>query len=260
VWLTNRLTAARIDHKYPALGPLSPTNHFRQPEADDNTTIDNNSDRDSTTLTPAMATFTQPLNFMGTTKIKGKRPNLADLPSRPDHTSFPSSLAIISRITNTEPPQTRSTARTSLQPRAVASPLTPTTQYVSISRAASLAAHCCHTRQPADTFFLQETSIPGGSHRRTRFTDQSNIRVAGGKAAGPKPIKANYDADDARIVDLKQQGWSDEYVARKLAEEGRIRYVGRTVGSRWLRIRKALEAKEEEILEDEMSDWHDGEV
>ena len=61
-------------------------------------------------------------------------------------------------------------------------------------------------------------------------------------------------------MDLKQQGWSDEYVARKLAEEGRIRYVGRTVGSRWLRIRKALEAKEEEILEDEMSDWHDGEV
>ena len=108
--------------------------------------------------------------------------------------------------------------------------------------------------------FLQENTIGGDPHRRTRFTDQSNIRVAGGKAAGPKPIKANYDADDARIVDLKQQGWSDEYVARKLAEEGRIRYVGRTVGSRWLRIRKALEAKEEEILEDEMSDWHDGEV
>lgn len=98
------------------------------------------------------------------------------------------------------------------------------------------------------------------SHRRTRFTDQSNIRVLGGKAAGPKPIKANYDDDDARIVELKQQGWSDEYVARKLAEEGRIRYVGRTVGSRWLRIRKALEAKEEEILEDNLSDWHEGEV
>jgi hypothetical protein len=111
--------------------------------------------------------------------------------------------------------------------------------------------------RPLTKYFFQENK---DSHRRTRFTDQSNIRVAGGKAAGPKPIKANYDADDARIVDLKQQGWSDEYVARKLAEEGRIRYVGRTVGSRWLRIRKALEAKEEEILEDEMSDWHDGEV
>jgi hypothetical protein len=98
------------------------------------------------------------------------------------------------------------------------------------------------------------------SHLRNKFTDYSNIRVPGGKAAGPKPIKANYDADDARIVDLKQQGYSDEYVARRLAEEGRIRYVARTIGSRWLRIRKALEAKEEEILEDEMSDWHEGEV
>ncbi|GAB7323588.1 hypothetical protein MBLNU13_g07082t1 [Cladosporium sp. NU13] len=97
------------------------------------------------------------------------------------------------------------------------------------------------------------------SHKRNKFTDYSNIRVPGGKAAGPKPIKANYDADDARIVDLKQQGYSDEYVARKLKDEGRIRYVPRTIGSRWLRIRKALEAKEEEILEDEMSDWHDGE-
>lgn len=99
-----------------------------------------------------------------------------------------------------------------------------------------------------------------GSHRRNRFTDLSNIKVAGGKAAGPKPIKANYDADDARIVDLKQQGYTDEYVADKLAQEGRIRYHARTVGSRWLRIRKALEAKEEEMLEDEMSDWHEGEV
>lgn len=105
--------------------------------------------------------------------------------------------------------------------------------------------------------FLQDEN---GSHRRNRFTDLSNVKVAGGKAAGPKPIKANYDADDARIVDLKQQGYTDEYVADKLAQEGRIRYHARTVGSRWLRIRKALEAKEEEILEDNLSDWHDGEV
>lgn len=124
-----------------------------------------------------------------------------------------------------------------------------------------MKARCCpQIPTTTDTVPTQENKFASDSHRRTRFTDQSNIRVLGGKAAGPKPIKANYDADDARIVDLKQQGWSDEYVARKLAEEGRIRYVGRTVGSRWLRIRKALEAKEEEILEDELSDWHDGEV
>jgi hypothetical protein len=155
-----RLTAARIDHKYPASGPLSPTNHFRQPEADDNTTVDNNTDRDSSTLTPAMATFTQPLNFTGTTKIKGKRPNLADSPSRPYHISSSSSLAMVSRITNTQPSQTRSNARTSSQPRAVASPLTPTTQYVSLSPAAFLASHCYHPRQPADTSFFTGDQHP----------------------------------------------------------------------------------------------------
>lgn len=97
-------------------------------------------------------------------------------------------------------------------------------------------------------------------NRRTCYPDLSHVRVPGGKAAGPKPIKANYDADDDRIVDLKQRGHTDREVAEKLAEEGRIRYVPRTVGSRWLRIRKALEAKEEELLEDEMSDWHDEQV
>lgn len=61
-------------------------------------------------------------------------------------------------------------------------------------------------------------------------------------------------------MDLKQQGYTDEYVARQLVKEDRIRYCARTVGSRWLRLRKALEAKEEEILEDEFSDWHNGEV
>jgi hypothetical protein len=155
-----RLTAAKIEHKYPALGPLSPTNHLRQPEADDNTTIGNNSDRDTTTPTPVMQSFSQPLSFMGTTKIKGKRPNLADSSSRPHHISSPSSLATICRITNTQPSQTRSTARTSSQPKAVASPLTLTTRYVSLSPAASLAGHCYHHRQPADTSFFTGDQHP----------------------------------------------------------------------------------------------------
>jgi len=36
--------------------------------------------------------------------------------------------------------------------------------------------------------------------------------------------------------------------------------VPKTVGSRWLRLRKALEKAEEERLDDELSDWHAGEV
>ena len=86
------------------------------------------------------------------------------------------------------------------------------------------------------------------------------MRVKGGKAPGPKPIRANYDTDDGRIVELKQMGHTDEQVAQRLINEGRVRYSARTVSSRWTRLRRALEAKEQEILDDELSDWHVGDV
>ena len=76
----------------------------------------------------------------------------------------------------------------------------------------------------------------------------------------PKRIVADYDSDDGRIITLKQQGYSDEYVAQRLMDEGRVRYVPKTVGSRWLRLRKALQEAEDEKLDDELSDWHVGEV
>lgn len=75
-----------------------------------------------------------------------------------------------------------------------------------------------------------------------------------------KPVTANYDSDDGRIIELKQLGYSDEFVAAKLIEEGRIRYVGKTIGSRYLRLRKVLDDKEDDKLDDELSDWHEGEV
>ncbi|KAK4620396.1 hypothetical protein CLAFUW4_11577 [Fulvia fulva] len=84
-------------------------------------------------------------------------------------------------------------------------------------------------------------------------------RVTGGIAAIAKPIRAEYDSDDGRIIELKQQGYADVYVANKLKEEGRMRYEPKTVGSRWLRLRKLLERIENERLDDELSDWHEGE-
>jgi len=59
---------------------------------------------------------------------------------------------------------------------------------------------------------------------------------------------------------LKQVGYSDEYVVQKLIDEGRIRYQAKTVGSRWQRLKKVLDEVEEQRLDDEMSDWHEGEV
>lgn len=85
-------------------------------------------------------------------------------------------------------------------------------------------------------------------------------RVKGGRPAYNKEIVADYDTDDGRIITLKQQGYTDDYVAQKMISEGRMKYVPKTVGSRWLRLRKVLEAAENERLDDELSDWHVGEV
>lgn len=85
-------------------------------------------------------------------------------------------------------------------------------------------------------------------------------RSQGGLAAISRPVTADYGSDDGRIIGLKQQGYSDDYVAQKLIAEGRMRYVPKTVGSRWLRLRKVLERAEDERLDDEMTDWHVGEV
>lgn len=120
---------------------------------------------------------------------------------------------------------------------------------------------CCSSTSIDSITLLTPLRFQENVHKpRHKARDTSNIIVPGGRAAAPKPIKADYDEDDACIVKYKQQGYTDEWVAKKLAEEGRVRYVARTVGSRWQRLKKAFVEKEEELLDDDLSDWHVGEV
>ncbi|KAK6442162.1 hypothetical protein LTR95_001603 [Oleoguttula sp. CCFEE 5521] len=84
-------------------------------------------------------------------------------------------------------------------------------------------------------------------------------RPDGTVVAGPRPIKRDCDSDDERLIQLKQMGHADTYVAAQLAKEGRVKYNARTISGRWQRIRKVLEKKEEEQLDDELTDWHEGE-
>ncbi|TKA43810.1 hypothetical protein B0A54_05569 [Friedmanniomyces endolithicus] len=102
---------------------------------------------------------------------------------------------------------------------------------------------------------LTHTGSPKESDRVRKSS-----RVVGGKAVLSKRVVVDYDSDDGRIITLKQQGFSDEYVSQKLIQEGRIRYQAKTVTSRWLRLRKALEAAENERMDDELSDWHEDDV
>lgn len=86
------------------------------------------------------------------------------------------------------------------------------------------------------------------------------IKIPGGRPAINKKVTEDPDSDDRRILELKDQGYSDEFICNKLADEGRIRYQKGTVNSRVLRFRKVLEKKADDKLDDELSDWHEGEV
>lgn len=101
---------------------------------------------------------------------------------------------------------------------------------------------------------------PSTTTKATPTPRKKTIRVPGGRAAVPRRIHADYDSEDEIIVTMKQQGYSNEAVQKRLIEEGMTKYDVKTIPSRWLRIRKALQYEEEERLDDELTDWHDGEA
>lgn len=45
-----------------------------------------------------------------------------------------------------------------------------------------------------------------------------------------------------------------------MAEERRTRYAPKTIASRFNKLRRIAESREDEKLDDELSDWHVGEV
>ncbi|KAI9699548.1 MAG: hypothetical protein M1820_007179 [Bogoriella megaspora] len=84
-------------------------------------------------------------------------------------------------------------------------------------------------------------------------------RVEGGRAAIAKKVTADLDSEDEIIVTMKQQNWSDRDVAYHLIAQGRINYDRKTIATRWARLRKALAEREDQLLDDELTDWHEGE-
>jgi hypothetical protein len=75
-----------------------------------------------------------------------------------------------------------------------------------------------------------------------------------------RPISADMDSTDELIVTMKEQGYSNEKVVAKLQEQGRIKYDKKTVGTRYIRIKTAIAQRVEQQLDDELTDWHEGEV
>ncbi|TLD37538.1 hypothetical protein E2P81_ATG04350 [Venturia nashicola] len=91
-------------------------------------------------------------------------------------------------------------------------------------------------------------------------SESSNrVRANGQSFALQRPITADLDSTDELIVSLKEKGYSNDAVCAQLVREGRINYDKKTVGSRYLRLKNAILEREEERLDGELTDWHDGE-
>jgi hypothetical protein len=89
---------------------------------------------------------------------------------------------------------------------------------------------------------------------------RGRMRLNGKSFVEGRPISADLDSTDELIVNMKEQGCSNEKIVLKLQEQGRVNYDKKTVGTRYIRIRAAITQRLDQQLDDELTDWHEGEV
>ena len=59
---------------------------------------------------------------------------------------------------------------------------------------------------------------------------------------------------------MKQAKYLERDIAKYLADQGLIKYNIKTIGTRWARIKKKLAEHQDELLDADLTDWHDGDV
>lgn len=60
------------------------------------------------------------------------------------------------------------------------------------------------------------------------------------------------------IVRMKEANYGKKEIAKRLADADRVQYNTKTIGTRWARLRRALAQHQEELLEADLADWHEG--
>ena len=116
----------------------------------------------------------------------------------------------------------------------------------------------CHTNE-------HQSNSTGTRRRRTSSgvgvaPEAKRIRVPGGRPAVPKKVTADLDSDDEIIVRMKEARYREKDIADRLKEEGRISYNSKTIGTRWVRIRRVLQQRQDELMDAQLADWHNGDV
>ena len=59
---------------------------------------------------------------------------------------------------------------------------------------------------------------------------------------------------------MKQAKYQEKEIAQRLIDEGRTNYHPKTIGTRWARLKKVLQKHNDELLDQDLTDWHDGDV
>ncbi|KAI9810919.1 MAG: hypothetical protein M1827_005778 [Pycnora praestabilis] len=107
---------------------------------------------------------------------------------------------------------------------------------------------------PISTGPLKRHLSPSAQRR-----DYKRVRVTGGRPALPKKVVADHDSDDALIVKMKQERFTDKQVAEHLKKERRVKFDSKTISSRYVRLKRVLAARTDELLDEGLTDWHEGE-
>lgn len=59
---------------------------------------------------------------------------------------------------------------------------------------------------------------------------------------------------------MKQAKYLEKDIAARLVAEGRTSYQAKTIGTRWSRIKRVLQQRQDELLDQDLTDWHEGDV
>ncbi|KAK5464856.1 hypothetical protein LTS15_001419 [Exophiala xenobiotica] len=92
----------------------------------------------------------------------------------------------------------------------------------------------------------------------TEASDVKNMKMRGGRPAVAKKVSADLDSDDELIVRMKEARFLERDIAQALIDQGRIAYNPKTIGTRWRRIKAKLQKRQDDLLDADLTDWHDG--
>ena len=119
---------------------------------------------------------------------------------------------------------------------------------------------------------MLQSSIPDSIYqkpkRRRKFesskianaAELKKLKIQGGRPAVAKKVTADLDSDDEMIVRMKEARFLEKDIAQALINQGRTAYNPKTIGTRWRRIKAALQKRQDDLLDADLTDWHDGDV